>query len=240
MNPFQNSNIHPLVCKSLKELGKILLENENMENKYLKTSLIGNAIFNFNTLGVSYDAILYPSVLGDDYEYNFAIKPEFVDDNMELQCVYRAVVKDSLLSVDCSYIGINVDNEVKWYEFHIEKDDMVTNFSFIDKDNNPIMIYEGSSVAYNNTEYTIEGFCSCLSKELPILHETLYENGFFHEGKIEIENAFTLIGTPRTKYYDIKLQGLKLCAQKLYDVESLRIEVSYKNSLRPITPHLNK
>lgn len=103
------------------------------------------------------------------------------------------------------------------------------------------MVYEDSTVNYNNTEYTIKGFYSYLSKKLPISHEVLYENGFFHEGKIRIEDAFSLIETPRVKCRDIKPQGLKLCIQQaIHDVVSLRIEVSYKNSLKPITPHLKK
>ena len=237
-NPFLDLDIHPLLLENLKEIGGILLDNEEGPNKYLKSSLIGNQIFNFKEKEVSYDAILYPSVLGKKYEYNLAIKPEFVDANMELQCVYEAVVKDNTYSINCSRIGLNENGNVQWYEFYIKDEDIVTSFSFIDKEDNPIMVYEDSSITCNNTEYTIEGFNSYLSKELLVPNEVLYEKGFFHEGKIEIEDALTLIDTLRVKYYDIKLQSLKLCTQKLYDVKSLRIEVSYKNTLRPITPKL--
>ena len=222
------------MLENLKEIGGILLDKEEEQNKYLKSSLIGNQIFNFKEKGVSFDAILYPSVLGNKYEYNLAIKPEYVDANMELQCVYEAVVKDNRVSIDCSHIGINVNNKVEWYEFYIKDEDIVTSLSFIDKDNNPIMVYEDSTVNYNNTEYTIKDFSSYLSKELLIPNEVLHEKGFFHEGKIEIEDALTLIDTPRVKYYDIKLQGLKLCTQNRYVVKSLRIEVSYKNTLKSI------
>ena len=109
-NPFLNSEFHPLLLENLKEIGGILLDKEEEQNKYLKSSLIGNQIFNFKEKGVSFDAILYPSVLGNKYEYNLAIKPEYVDANMELQCVYEAVVKDNRVSIDCSHIGINVNN----------------------------------------------------------------------------------------------------------------------------------
>ena len=237
-NPFLNLDFHPLLLENLKAIGGILLDKEEGQNKYLKSSLIGNQIFNFKEKGVSFDAILYPSVLGNKYEYNLAIKPEYVDANMELQCVYEAVVKDNRVSIDCSHIGINVNNKVEWYEFYIKDEDIVTSLSFIDKDNNPIMVYEDSTVNYNNTEYTIKDFSSYLSKELLIPNEVLHKNGFFHEGKIEFEDASTLIETPRTKYYDIKLKELKLCTQQLYDVESLRIEVNYKNTLKPITPKM--
>ena len=233
-NPFLNSDFHPLLLENLKEIGGILLDKEEEQNKYLKSSLIGNQIFSFKKKGVSFDAILYPSVLGNKYEYNLAIKPEYVDANMELQCVYEAVVKDNRVSIDCSHIGINVNNKVEWYEFYIKDEDIVTSLSFIDKDNNPIMVFEDSTVNYNNTEYTIKDFSSYLSKELLIPNEVLYKNGFFHEGKIEIEDALTLIDSPRVKYYDIKLQGLKLCTQNRYVVKSLRIEVSYKNTLKSI------
>ena len=236
--PFLNSDFHPLLLENLKEIGGILLDKEEEQNKYLKSSLMGNQIFNFKEKGVSFDAILYPSVLGNKYEYNLAIKPEYVDANMELQCVYEAVVKDNRVSIDCSHIGINVNNKVEWYEFYIKDEDIVTSLSFIDKDNNPIMVYEDSTVNYNNTEYTIKDFSSYLSKELLIPNEVLHKNGFFHEGKIEIEDALTQIDTPRVKYYDIKLQGLKLCTQNFYVVKSLRIEVSYKNTLKSITPKL--
>ena len=43
---------------------------------------------------------------------------------------------------------------------------------------------------------------------------------------------FTVRGTKS------QLKELKLCTQQLYDVESLRIEVNYKNTLKPITPKM--
>lgn len=234
VNPFQDSNIHPLIRESLKEIGKILLENETKENKYLKTSLIGNAIFNFNTFGVNYDAILYPSVLGNDYEYNLAIKPEFVDANMELQCVYRAVVKDNLISVDCSYIGLNCNNEIQWHKLSIE--DMKISFSFIDKENKPIMVYGDSHVIYNNAKYSIAKFDSYLQENMLIPKDVLYKKGFFHEGQININDYSKLIGVKRSKCYDINVHGMKLCSYTCYDVAYLRIEVNYKNTLEPINP----
>ena len=239
-NPFLNLDLHPLLLENLKEIGGILLDNEEGPNKYLKSSLIGNQIFNFKEKEVSYDAILYPSVLGKKYEYNLAIKPEFVDANMELECVYEAVVKDNALSVDCSHIGINKNNRVQWYEFFVYEDDITTEYSFRDKEGNLLTTNNESFVFYNEVKYTISEFEQILEEKLLKPYDTLYEKGFFHEGEHNIEDALNLIGIERTKCYYIIPHGLKLCTQEFYDTTFLRIEVNYKNSLKPIIPHLNK
>lgn len=239
-NSFLNLDLHPLLLENLKEIGGILLDNEEGPNKYLKSSLIGNQIFNFKEKEVSYDAILYPSVLGKKYEYNLAIKPEFVDANMELECVYEAVVKDNVLSVDCSHIGINKNNRVQWYEFFVYEDDITTEYSFRDKEGNLLTTNNESFVFYNEVKYTISEFEQILEEKLLKPYDTLYEKGFFHEGEHNIEDALNLIGIERTKCYYIIPHGLKLCTQEFYDTTFLRIEVNYKNSLKPIIPHLNK
>lgn len=239
-NPFLDLDIHPLLLENLKEIGGILLDNEEGPNKYLKSSLIGNQIFNFNEKGVGYDAILYPSVLGNKYEYNLAIKPEYVDVNMELQCVYEAVVKDNRLCIDCSRIGINVNNEVKWSDFFVYNNDIATKYSFRDKEGNLLTINDDSFVLYNEVKYTISEFEQLLEEKLLKPYDTLSKEGFFREGKHNIEDALDLIEKKRTKYYYIAPYGLRLCTQGFYDTTFLRIEVNYKNSLRPITPHLKK
>jgi len=239
-NPFLNLDLHPLLLENLKEIGGILLDNEEGPNKYLKSSLIGNQIFNFKEKEVSYDAILYPSVLGNKYEYNLAIKPEYVDANMELECVYEAVVKDNTLSVDCSHIGINKNNRVQWHEFFVYEDDITTEYSFRDKEGNLLTTNNDSFVFYNEVKYTISEFEQILEEKLLKPYDTLYEKGFFHEGEHNIEDALNLIGIERTKCYYIIPHGLKLCTQEFYDTTFLRIEVNYKNSLKPIIPHLNK
>lgn len=239
-NPFLNLDLHPLLLENLKEIGGILLDNEEGPNKYLKSSLIGNQIFNFKEKEVSYDAILYPSVLGNKYEYNLAIKPEYVDANMELECVYEAVVKDNTLSVDCSHIGINKNNRVQWHEFFVYEDDITTEYSFRDKEGNLLTTNNDSFVFYNEVKYTISEFEQILEEKLLKPYDILYEEGFFREGKHNIEDALDLIEGKRTKYYYIILHDLKLCTQEFYDTTFLRIEVNYINSLRPIIPHLNK
>ena len=239
-NPFLDLDIHPLLLENLKEIGGILLDNEEGPNKYLKSSLIGNQIFNFKEKEVSYDAILYPSVLGKKYEYNLAIKPEFVDANMELECVYEAVVKDNTLSVECSHIGINKNNRVQWCEFFVYEDDITTEYSFRDKEGYLLTTNNESFVFYNEVKYTISEFEQILEEKLLKPYDTLYEKGFFREGEHNIEDALNLIGIERTECYYIIPHGLKLCTQEFYDTTFLRIEVNYKNSLKPITPHLNK
>lgn len=239
-NPFLNLDLHPLLLENLKEIGGILLDNEEGANKYLKSSLIGNQIFNFKEKEVSYDAILYPSVHGNKYEYNLAIKPEYVDANMELECVYEAVVKDNRLNVNCTYIGINKNNRIQWYEFFVYEDDITTKYSFRDKEGNLLTTNNESFVFYNEVKYTISEFEQILEEKLLKPYDTLYEEGFFREGKHNIEDALDLIGEKRTKYYYIIPHSLKLCTQEFYDTTFLRIEVNYKNSLRPIIPHLNK
>ena len=178
--------------------------------------------------------------MGKKYEYNLAIKPEFVDANMELECVYEAVVKDNALSVDCSHIGINKNNRVQWYEFFVYEDDITTEYSFRDKEGYLLTTNNESFVFYNEVKYTISEFEQILEGKLLKPYDTLYEKGFFREGEHNIEDALNLIGIERTKCYYIIPHGLELCTQEFYDTTFLRIEVNYKNSLKPITPHLNK
>ena len=239
-NPFRNANFDSTLFEILKESGEVLLADRSEDDKYLKTSLISSNIFNFNHKGITYDGICYPSVLGNGNEYNLALKPEFVDAKMKLQCVYEAIVKNDTLSIDCSRIGINKNNRIQWYEFFVYEDDITTGYSFRDKEGNLLTTNNDSFVFYNKVKYTISEFEQILEEKLLKPYDTLYEKGFFCEGEHYIEDALNLIGIERTKCYYIIPHDLKLCTQEFYDTTFLRIEVNYKNSLRPIIPHLNK
>ena len=115
----------------LKRLGYILMSNEEI-GKYLGSSYIANCIYaatgvakdskgNIFDSDVHYDGIVYPSAIGITDEVNIALKPEFVDKNLELECVIKGKLTPDMKSVTFQQIGINEEGRIKWYEFYIDE-----------------------------------------------------------------------------------------------------------------------
>ena len=57
-------------------------------------------------------------------EYNWAIRPEFVDEHIQMKYVVKGVLKADLQSVDFRCIGFYNDNEIIWYELKVFPDDV--------------------------------------------------------------------------------------------------------------------
>ena len=147
----------------LKRLGYIMMSTEE-RGKYLGSSYIANCIYaatgiikdsEGNKYGdVYYDGIVYPSAIGNIDDVNIALKPEFVDKNIELECVIRGRLAPDMRSVKYEKIGINENGRIIWYTSIIDENSItnitaqyfdpygnyvdVTNGQILDASNNPV------------------------------------------------------------------------------------------------------
>ena len=118
----------------LKRLGNIMMSNEGPE-KYLGSSFIANCIYSANgfikgscgnEIEVHYDGIAYPSVAtnGSD-EVNIALKPEFVDKYLELECIIKGRLAADMRTVKYKKIGINEGGRIVWYSSFIDEKSII-------------------------------------------------------------------------------------------------------------------
>lgn len=116
------------IGKYLRHLSDLLLKKEDdEERKYLVTSLLAHHIFNINShykrndceYPLYYDAIAYPSVECLNGEYNWAIKPDFVEKHIQLKYVIKGTVNNDLKSVEFENIGFLHNDSITWYELKV-------------------------------------------------------------------------------------------------------------------------
>jgi len=118
----------------LKRLGYIMMSDEEV-GKYLGSSFIANCIYSINVpakddagndTGSHYDGIAYPSVAaGGMEEVNIALKPEFVDKHLELECVIKGRLAPDMRSVKYEKIGINEGGRIVWYSSFIDESSII-------------------------------------------------------------------------------------------------------------------
>lgn len=144
----------------LKRLGYIMMLNEEI-GKYLASSYIANCIYSANGYArdsagnkyeINYDGIVYPSIVASETEeVNIAIKPEFVDKNLELEYVIKGHLAPDMQSVEYEKIGINENGRIVWYTSIINEDsitNIVTQYS--DLDGNYIDVSKGKILDADN------------------------------------------------------------------------------------------
>lgn len=116
------------IGKYLRHLSDLLLRKEDdEERKYLVTSLLAHHIFNINghykrndcEYPLYYDAIAYPSVECLNGEYNWAIKPDFVEKHIQLKYVIKGTVNKDLKSIEFENIGFLHNDSIIWYELKV-------------------------------------------------------------------------------------------------------------------------
>lgn len=118
----------------LKRLGYIMMSDEEV-GKYLGSSFIANCIYSINVpdkddeendIGYHYDGIAYPSVAaGGTEEVNIALKPEFVDKHLELECVIKGRLAPDMRTVKYEKIGINKGERIVWYSSFIDENSII-------------------------------------------------------------------------------------------------------------------
>lgn len=121
------------IGKYLRHLSDLLLRKEDDEKrKYLVTSLLAHHIFNINghykrndcEYPLYYDAIAYPSVECLNGEYNWAIKPDFVEKHIQLKYVIKGTVNKDLKSIEFENIGFLHNDSIIWYELKVFPSDV--------------------------------------------------------------------------------------------------------------------
>ena len=118
----------------LKRLGYLMMSDEDA-GKYLGSSFIANCIYSANgsikdsvgnKIEAHYDGIAYPSVAaGGSDEVNIALKPEFVDKHLELECVIKGRLAPDMRSVKYEKIGINEGGRIVWYSSFIDESSII-------------------------------------------------------------------------------------------------------------------
>ena len=117
----------------LKRVGYIMMSNEEI-GKYLGSSYIANCIYSSTgfvrnpkgkDFNFHYDGIVYPSAVGGSKDVNIALKPEFVDKHLELECVIKGRLSPDMRFVNYEKIGINEGGNIVWYESFIDENSII-------------------------------------------------------------------------------------------------------------------
>lgn len=144
----------------LKRLGYIMMSSEEI-GKYLGSSYIANCIYSANGFAkdsagnkyeIHYDGIIYPSVAsGGTEEVNIALKPEFVDKNLELECVIKGRLAPDMRSVKYEKIGINENGKIVWYTSFIDEDSIMNIVTqYYGSDGNNVDVSKGKILDADN------------------------------------------------------------------------------------------
>ena len=156
----------------LKRLGYIMMSNEEI-GKYLGSSYLANCIYTAtgvvkdskgNTVfnDIHYDGIAYPCAIGNPNEVNIALKPEFVDNNLKLECVIKGHLAPDMRSVEYEKIGINENGRIVWYTSIIDENSITIldakyfdyNGNFVDVSKGQILDADNKAVKSELTPFT--------------------------------------------------------------------------------------
>lgn len=130
-----------IVGEYIRKLCDLFTRTENnIKHRYLASSFLSNYILNQkgiakdrlgNECSFQYDGVVYPSARignGNIRNSNIVIKPNVVDENIELVYVLKGDLKSDLSSLCIKQIGFNNKGEIKWYILNPLKDLFLTNF----------------------------------------------------------------------------------------------------------------
>lgn len=175
----------------LRYFSDMLLKDEEVEEqKYLLTSLMAHHIFNINgkykkgneSFPLYYDAIAYPSVQSMNGEYNWAIKPEFVDKHIHLKYVVKGALKADLESVDFRSIGFNYGNEIIWYELKVYPNDAkFDSYCFWDDKNNKYTFSEFNLKDLSGKKISLKDIQNIFEYRKNEIIESMTQQGAFKE-----------------------------------------------------------
>lgn len=230
----------------LKRLGYIMMSNEEI-GKYLGSSYIANCIYSANGYAtdsagnkyeVYYDGIVYPSVAaGETEEVNIALKPQFVDKNLELECVIKGRLAPDMRSVIYEKIGINENGKIIWYTSFINEES-ITNIvtHYCDSNGNYIDVSKGKIFDADN---------NVVSSEIPFVHAFKFHRDevfnvlaqFVHT---EVKESQTITKTSLEKSVNLcfirEFNGWKLFSGgKSIPLSKVMYSFTLKNQLREIT-----
>ena len=231
----------------LRYFSDILLKNEDDENKkYLLTSFISHHIFNINgqykkdneSFPLYYDAIAYPSVQSKNGEYNWAIKPEFVDKHILLKYVVKGVLKADLQSVDFRSIGFYHDNKILWYELKVfPSDTKFDSYCFWDIKGNKYTSFDYNVKDASGKEVSINGIKDIFEARKIEIVEALTNQGAFIE-KIKYEDVVNESSLIKSGVYPlwIPVSGWSMVIEdKQIGISNIGALLLFKTGLEKIT-----
>lgn len=168
--------------KYLEKLGKIMMSNEET-GKYLGSSLISNCIYdaqgvlkdskgNVYDSDIYYDGIAYPSATGETDDVNLALKPQFVDRNMELEYVIKGRLAADMRSVEFEKIGLNEEGRINWYAlFYNDSSILITDVTYRDVKGNFVDVSKGLLLDANNV---VTSARTALTQAFEYHHEEMF------------------------------------------------------------------
>jgi len=232
----------------LKRLGYIMMPNEEI-GKYLGSSYIANCIYSANGFAkdstgnkyeIHYDGIIYPSVVsGETEEVNIALKPEFVDKNLELECVIKGRLAPDMRSVKYEKIGVNENGRIVWYTSIIDEDSITgITAQYSDSHGNYVDVSKGKILDADNNEVS--------SDLIPFAHAIKYHrNEMFNALAKFVHAEFDVNQTITRKTLEKSVEigiirefdGWKLVSgNQRKQLSKVLYTITLKNRLREISP----
>ena len=229
----------------LKRLGYIMMSSEEI-GKYLGSSYIANCIYSANGFAkdsagnkyeIHYDGIIYPSVAsGGTEEVNIALKPEFVDKNLELECVIKGRLAPDMRSVKYEKIGINENGKIVWYTSFIDEDSIMNIVTqYYGSDGNNVDVSKGKILDADN---------NVVSELIPLVHALKFHrdevfNALAQFIQTEVKENQTITKTSLEKSVNLGLirefNGWKLLSGgKSTPLSKVMYSFTLKNQLREI------
>lgn len=190
-----NSSVHSVYEKyadifSIPHADSEDAKNINKYIYYLTGALaykIINQKFRIDGLLMQVDAIMYPSVKNTRQSYNFAIRPEFVEEHMNLQYVVKAVLNKGRIRFSFKYIGIGQGKQIIWKQMHkIVKEIHVTEIKDINGIHSP---FPNEIIRHNNNLYTVSEFEQFVKEQFNLENSILKEISFEKDNNINITNS---------------------------------------------------
>ena len=231
----------------LKRLGYIMMSSEEI-GKYLGSSYIANCIYSANGFAkdsagnkyeIHYDGIIYPSVAsGGTEEVNIALKPEFVDKNLELECVIKGRLAPDMRSLKYEKIGINENGKIVWYTSFIDEDSIMNIVTqYYGSDGNNVDVSKGKILDADNNVVN--------SELIPLVHALKFHrdevfNALAQFIQTEVKENQTVTKKTLEKSVNLGLirefNGWKLLSGgKSTPLSKVMYSFTLKNQLREIT-----
>lgn len=232
----------------LKRLGYIMMSNEEI-GKYLGSSYIANCIYSANGFAkdstgnkyeIHYDGIIYPSVVsGETEEVNIALKPEFVDKNLELECVIKGRLAPDMRSVKYEKIGVNENGRIVWYTSIIDEDSITgITAQYSDSHGNYVDVSKGKILDADNNEVS--------SDLIPFAHAIKYHRyemfnalAKFVHAEFDVNQTITRKTLEKSVEIGIirEFDGWKLVSgNQRKQLRKVLYTITLKNRLREISP----
>ena len=231
----------------LKRLGYIFMSNEEM-GKYFGSSYVANCIYSAtgfakdsegNILDVHYDGIAYPSAIGGPDEINIALKPEFVDKYLDLECVIKGRLAPDMKSVEYEKIGINENGRIVWYTSIIDENSItILDTKYLDYNENYVDVSEGQILDADNKVVNSE--LAPFAQAIIYHREEMFCNLVnFVQMRIKESQAVTKSSLEKSVGLDIirEFDGWKLVdSHKSTPLSKAVYTITLKNQLKEISP----